>query len=62
MKDFQKAVDHALIDRDMRRTDLAKVLGITDAYLSDILNGNRTSQPQVDKIKKYLKLEGDFDV
>lgn len=62
MKCFSKEVDHALIDKGMKRTDLAKELKISDAYLSDILNGRRASQPQIERIKKFLKLKGKYYV
>lgn len=61
MDEFEKAVRKELIDRDMKLTDLADELGISMAYLYDILNGNRKAEHQKKKIVEILQLEGDFE-
>lgn len=61
MNDFEKAVRKALIDRDMKLTDLADQLEISVSYLYDILNENRKAEHQKKKIIEILKLEGEFE-
>ena len=61
MNEFEKAVRKELIDRDMKLTDLAELLGISLTYLYDILNENRKAEHQKKKIIEILKLEGDYD-
>ena len=60
MNEFEKAVRKALIDHDMKLTDLADLLGISVSYLYDILNENRKAEHQKKKIIEILKLKGDF--
>ena len=60
MNDFEKAVRKALIDREMKLTDLADALEISLTYLYDILNGGRKAEHQKKKIIEILELEGDF--
>lgn len=57
MNEFEKAVRKALIDRDMKLSDLADAIGISLTYLYDILNGNRKAEHQKKKIIEILKLE-----
>lgn len=50
----------ALKKRKMTFKDLAKVLGISGAYLSDILNGKRNgkkAQEHIETIKYVLKIK-----
>ena len=61
MSEFEKAVRKALIDRDMKLTDLADALGISVSYVYDILNDNRKAEHQKKKIIEILELEGDFE-
>ena len=61
MNEFEKAVRKALIDKDMKLTDLADVIGISLTYLYDILNGNRKAEHQKKKIIEILELQEDFD-
>ncbi|OFI46722.1 helix-turn-helix domain-containing protein [Floricoccus penangensis] len=49
----------ALVRKNMTQSDLAKILGISGAYLSDILNGRRKSEKQIELIKKALNIEDD---
>lgn len=45
--------------RKMKLSDLAEMLGISNAYLSDILNGKRDGKKaleHVETIKKILKI------
>lgn len=58
MNEFEKAVRKALIDHNMKLTDLADTLEISLTYLYDILNGNRKAEHQKKKIAEILKLEG----
>ena len=58
MSDFELSVRHALLDRGMSMTDLASELGISNAYLYDIMNGARQADAQKERIKKFLQLEG----
>lgn len=55
IKEFKIAVKRILIEADMTQADLASQLGITSAYLSDILNGNRGSQEMRDRILNVLQ-------
>lgn len=54
MSEFEKAVRHALIDRDMTMTDLANELGISVSYVSDLLKKKRENQEQLQRIKDFL--------
>jgi transcriptional regulator with XRE-family HTH domain len=47
--------------RKMTMTQLAKLLGISTAYLSDILNGKRNgvkAQEHIETMKQILSIEG----
>lgn len=59
MSDFKKQVRIKLIERDMNMVDLARELEITPSYLSELLNGTRTNQDQINRIKEYLEIGGD---
>lgn len=61
MNEFEKAVRKALIDHDMKLSDLAEQLGISLTYLYDILNGNRKAEHQKKKIIEILELEDLFE-
>jgi len=61
MNEFEKAVRKALIDKDMKLTDLADHLGISLTYLYDILAGNRKAEHQKKKIIEILELQENFD-
>ena len=54
---FGKEVEKKLIDLEMTKGDLAKVLGITDPYLTDILKGTRLGREMKLKIAKLLELD-----
>lgn len=54
---FGKEVEKALIDRDMTKSELAKKLGITQAYLTDILKGTREGTERKKQIAEYLGLD-----
>ncbi|EGO9349671.1 TPA: helix-turn-helix transcriptional regulator [Enterococcus faecalis] len=47
----------ALIRAGKNQSWLAKQLGISSPYLSDILHGRRRSEEQVQKIKKILNIK-----
>lgn len=61
MNNFEKEVRKALIDREMKLTDLADALGISLTYLYDIMNGSRKAEHQKKKIIEILELVGDFE-
>lgn len=54
---FGKQVKTWLILNDMRQKDLAKMLGISNAYLSDILLGKRKGKKVREKIIKILDMK-----
>lgn len=53
---FGKEVEKALIDKDMSKRELAEILGITQAYLTDILKGTREGKERKKQIAEYLGL------
>lgn len=58
-KDLSIKVRSELYKHNLTHKDLAKELGISGAYLSDILNGKRTgpkAQEHVKHIRKILKV------
>lgn len=55
--DFGKQVKTWLILNDMRQKDLAKMLNISNAYLSDILLGKRKGKKVREKIVKILDMK-----
>ena len=61
MNEFEKAVRKALIDKDMKLTDLADAIGISLTYLYDILANNRKAEHQKKKIIEILNLQESFD-
>ena len=61
MNEFEKAVRKALIDKDMKLTDLANAIGISSTYLYDILAANRKAEHQKKKIIEILELQESFD-
>lgn len=62
MSEFEKQVKKALIDRNMTMGDLARELGITISYVSDLIKKKRNSELQISKIKNFLNLSGTGDV
>lgn len=54
---FEKEVKIALIKKDWTQRELARQMGISIAYLLDLLQGNRTSEERLDQIKDLLKEE-----
>ncbi|MFP3875576.1 helix-turn-helix transcriptional regulator [Bacillus paralicheniformis] len=55
--DFGKKVKTWLILNDMQQKDLAKMLNISNAYLSDILLGKRKGKKVREKIAIILDIE-----
>ncbi|TWK50876.1 hypothetical protein CHCC15292_3812 [Bacillus licheniformis] len=55
--DFGKQVKTWLILNDMQQKDLAKMLNISNAYLSDILLGKRKGKKVREKIVKILDMK-----
>ena len=54
---FERSIRHALIDRDMNVSDLASALGISPAYLYDILKDARRAVAQRKRICEFLGLD-----
>lgn len=59
MSDFKKSVRIRLIELNMTMGNLAEELGISISYLSELLNGTRSNQDQIQRIKDYLEIGGD---
>lgn len=57
MSNFGKEVRKAMIDKDIKLKDLAKEIGVSISYISDILNDNRNGSKYKIKIAEYLGLE-----
>lgn len=58
-EDLSIRVRNELYKKKMKHAELARMLGISGAYLSDILNGKRTgpkAQEHVKHIRKILNL------
>jgi len=55
--EFGKQVKTWLILNDMQQKDLAKMLNISNAYLSDILLGKRKGKKVREKIVKILDMK-----
>ena len=53
---LKKKVRKKLIDKDMKLIDLANLLGISLAYLYDILNGSRKATKQRTRIIELLEI------
>lgn len=56
---FEVRVRNELLKRKMKAYQLAKMLDISEAYLSDILRGKRDAPEQRKKIAYILNLDGD---
>ena len=54
--DFKRKVKIELAKRDMNMTMLAKELGFTISYLSELLNGTRFTEERIQQIKDYLNI------
>ncbi|WP_410495066.1 helix-turn-helix transcriptional regulator [Cellulosilyticum sp. ST5] len=54
---FGKEVEKALIDKNMAKGELAKAVGISQPYLTDILKGTRNGTERKIQIAKYLNLD-----
>lgn len=54
---FQIAVKTALIKKQMTSKALAEEIGISPAYLSDIIRGNRKAEDYRQKIKEILSIK-----
>lgn len=57
MSEFEKQVRHALIDHNMTMKELAEQLGISVAYLYDIIAGARKAEHQKQRIRQLLSIE-----
>lgn len=54
---FGKEVEKSLIDNDMTKGDLAKAIGISQSYLTDVLKGTRVGVDVKSKIAECLELD-----
>lgn len=54
--DFKRKVKIELAKRDMNLTMLAKELGFTISYLSELLNETRFTEERIQQIKDYLNI------
>lgn len=54
---FGKEVRKAMIDKDITSKQLAEELGISTAYLTEILRGTRKAKKQKKRIVDFLGLE-----
>ncbi len=59
MSEFEKAVRHALIDKDMTVSGLASKLGLSVSYTHELIRGTRKSSQHVKAIKEILGITGD---
>ncbi|MBM2657587.1 helix-turn-helix domain-containing protein [Staphylococcus pseudoxylosus] len=58
--DFGVSVRTELLIRGITLTEFARTLGISTAYLSDILRGRRDAKEQKHRIAKLLNLENEL--
>ena len=61
MSEFERAVRHALVDRDMSLTDLANELGISVSYIYEIIHGTRKADDQKKRIREFLGLTDSYE-
>lgn len=54
---FEKRVKIALVKKDWSQAKLAKEMGISPAYLGELLKGSRTTPSRIEQIKEILKDE-----
>nr|DAS19190.1 MAG TPA: SOS-response transcriptional repressor [Caudoviricetes sp.] len=54
---FEIAVKTALLKRGMKNQNLAKDVGVSESYLSDILKGNRKAERHRKRICEILDLD-----
>ena len=60
MSNYEKEVRIAMAKRGIRTfTELADKLGVSQAYVSDAINGNRKATNLRQKINDFLEIEGD---
>lgn len=51
-----------LVEKKKNQAWLAKQLNISTAYMSDIMNGRRSPEGQIEKIKAALDIENEVGV
>ena len=56
MVNFKRKVMIELVKRDMNMTSLAKELGLTVSYISELLKGTRVNEERIQQIKDYLNI------
>ncbi|GKS14738.1 hypothetical protein YDYSY3_57380 [Paenibacillus chitinolyticus] len=55
---FSKTVKHALVDKDINATELARLTGHSAQYMHNLLKGNRRwNEDTMNKVCKALKME-----
>lgn len=55
-RDLSIKIRNELYKREMTHTQLAKELGISQAYLSDILSGKRDGEKAKERVKQIRKI------
>ncbi|SDJ76964.1 helix-turn-helix transcriptional regulator [Salimicrobium halophilum] len=55
-KDLAARVKNELFRRDMRQKDLAEMLNVSSAYVSDIIHGRRSGEKAQKHIKQICKI------
>lgn len=43
MENWSKKIKHKMIDKDVKQSELAKQLNVSEQYISMVLNGKRTT-------------------
>ena len=61
MNEYEKTVRKRLIDKDMTLSKLAKELGISTAYIYDILKNSRRANHYRNLINKILEIQVDTE-
>lgn len=60
MSDYEKKVRIAMTEKGIRTySELAEHVGVSNTYISDIINGNRKATDLRQKINDFLGIEGE---
>ena len=60
MTDYEQKIRIAMAKKGIRNyTDLAKQLGVSVSYISDIVHYNRKATDLRQRVNEYLEIEGD---
>ena len=59
MSEYEKKVRIAMTEKGIRTfSELAEQVGVSNTYISDIINGNRKATEAKQKIDDFLGIEG----